>query len=661
MRGFISVFICISFGFMAFSQDAQEEELLSDLNLEDLLNIEVTVASKSEEKIADAPSSVTVYSRVEIQNMGIHTLDEFLNFIPGFQASRDVEDSQTSAVYSRNLSSGNLSYHVLILENGVRLNDPHTGGGTFFSRYLSLDNIKQIEVIRGPGSALYGSNAFLGVINIVTVDEENDVKFSAGSLSSRRISANFAKDLDNWRVSAFVNAFRDDGEEYQSLPNRRELFPFDGTNFQKLPKDPREGFEAQAQVRFRSLELTGRFRETNFKDFFQFGGFAEGINRYENTHSYLGLRYEAVATGRNKLHLSGAWVHGTNDGLALLVPRNDVFPYGDFIGGPIQEYTGKNISIDHQFSINPANEFRVGATYREARNDRADSLFNYIPGPVSTFLGEPTVVSEFNDSSVTRKVVGVYIQDQHKFGQSLKAVVGVRYDDYNDFGNSTNPRAALIYSTPINAKFKVMYGQAFRAPSLNELYNRNNPLTVGNPNLKPEKVETIEGAYVQIHRAFQSTITYFNNKITDVIGLGPTPAGPRLYINGAELDIKGLEFELQAAISEHVLLRATYSKILDGEINNTPNEFGSFLLNFNFPKVNFNINGIFRDNLQIWPSQGAYWVGNAKLRLELAPRISIFATALNLFDEDYRTTSASHPSGIPERGAVYHIGASWQR
>lgn len=639
---------------------AQEEKEIafSDLNLEELLNIEVTVASKIEERTIDAPSSVTVFSRTEIQNMGIRTLDQLLNYVPGFQMTRDQTNSQEAAVVSRNVSSGQLSYHVLVLENGVRLNDSHAGGASLFTRLMALDNIKQVEVIRGPGSALYGSNAFLGVVNIVTVDDLNDAKIGVGNHQNKYASINFSKTVEAWQLSAFVSAFADDGDFYPEI-QREGLDGFSGV------KDPREGFDIQMRAKRSNFSITARHRERRFEDFYQFGQVGPGVNRDKNSHSYVAFEYLAFEDNKQQLSFNGAWIEGRQSARALLALSDpDTFSEGDFIGGPDQVHQVRNISGEYRYVPNDRFRYDFGFTYREAENDQADSFFNYLL-PTGEYLGYVQPVAPYNRTDVTREVVGIYGQTQFKSGP-WRMIMGIRYDHYNDFGDTLNPRGALIYTTGFDAKFKLMYGEAFRAPTLNELYNLNNPVALGNENLDPEDVTNYEFAWIQELPGFQSTLTYFHSDISDLIVLR-VPADPEpgqegipQYINAEDLVVEGLEFELQAALSSGVILRATYTDIFNGKEPNTPNAFGSVILNVATGDFNINFNAIYRDTIALLPRQDAYWLANAKLQYNLMPTFGIFATAENLFDEDYAVFTQTILQGVPGRGRFFSVGASWQ-
>ena len=149
-----------------------------NLSLEDLMQIKITSSTLTEKNLRTAPSSVTVFSHDQIKAMGIDYLDDLLNFVPGFQAFRQADSGGEYYHSSRGIRSGTSSREVLILIDGNRVNAEYAGGSVHM---ISLGNIEKVEIIRGPGSAIYGSNAFVGVINITTSSGKNMLSQTLGS------------------------------------------------------------------------------------------------------------------------------------------------------------------------------------------------------------------------------------------------------------------------------------------------------------------------------------------------------------------------------------------------------------------------------------------------------------------------------------------------
>lgn len=167
--------------------NAQAAEDIFSLSLQELSQIKITIATRAEETFIDAPSSVTVITRQEIKQLGVRTLIELLNYVPGFQSYMSPQESNTGLIMARGLSK-TYGEHLLFMIDGHRINDEYTAGLTYINRLMSLYNVKQVEFIRGPGSALYGSNAFSGVINIITEKQKN-AAVTVGSNNARGATA----------------------------------------------------------------------------------------------------------------------------------------------------------------------------------------------------------------------------------------------------------------------------------------------------------------------------------------------------------------------------------------------------------------------------------------------------------------------------------------
>ncbi|MBU4328708.1 MAG: TonB-dependent receptor plug domain-containing protein, partial [Proteobacteria bacterium] len=152
------------------TEDVQDNPFA--MSLEQLMQVEITGATRTEKSLKNVPAAVTVFTREEISRLGMDYLHELLNLVPGYQSQRHSDMSTGSNYSSRGRRQGANSREVLLLLDGRPMNDPRTGGPISGKR-VPLGKIDRVEIIRGPGSAIYGSNAFTGVINIITVKNEN--------------------------------------------------------------------------------------------------------------------------------------------------------------------------------------------------------------------------------------------------------------------------------------------------------------------------------------------------------------------------------------------------------------------------------------------------------------------------------------------------------
>ncbi len=275
-------------------------------------------------------------------------------------------------------------------------------------------------------------------------------------------------------------------------------------------------------------------------------------------------------------------------------------------------------------------------------------------------LDDPANAFNITDA---RHIWGLYAQDKLTVNERLQLTVGLRLDHYDDFGSSLNPRIAAAYRAPFEGRFKLRYGEAFRAPNYLELYDMNNPVDFGNSDLDAEKVRTFEAAYAQSARTFQGTATYFHNTISNLIVFGSpvehprNPFGAPGFENSAdEAVIDGLEFEFTAAPSKALKLNGTWTHFFQDDLQVSP-DFGSWIVTYARRPWTINLNGIYRAKMKALPDQAAYVLLSAHIQWQLQPGLSLQATITNLTDTDYKTiTNVPIAGGLPNRGRTFHVG-----
>jgi iron complex outermembrane receptor protein len=274
--------------------------------------------------------------------------------------------------------------------------------------------------------------------------------------------------------------------------------------------------------------------------------------------------------------------------------------------------------------------FSFGASYEE-RGVTDNAAISRVDNVITFTRNELGITS-----NVIRDVVAFYLQDQMKFGENLKLTLGLRYDDYSDFGDTVNPRGALIYSTPFKGKFKLMYGQAFRAPSNSELFTINSLAAWGNTDLQPEQVKTFEVAYNQSFQKINFTMTYFDNTFTDniITTANPNPPPDVIFVNQeGETESSGIELEFTASPVKGFFIRGSYTAS-DNNDEWSPENYGSLILNYNTEKWNFNVNGTWHDEVDKVPGQGNVSILNSSFKFNIFEKTNLQLTAINLTDEN---------------------------
>ena len=198
--------ILVSLLLLATPLYAQEnmEDLLS-MSLEELLQIKVTGSTLTAENIKTVPSAVTVFSHEEIKRMGMDTLDELMNLVPGFQSYRSSFSSMLYPFSSRGRRIALPASEILIMVDGQRLDEPRTSGSAVIVPKFPLMNIERVEFIRGPGAAVYGSNAMMGVVNIITRSNNNELSASYGSFNRRQMYLQSSAQINDVMVDTFAH------------------------------------------------------------------------------------------------------------------------------------------------------------------------------------------------------------------------------------------------------------------------------------------------------------------------------------------------------------------------------------------------------------------------------------------------------------------------
>lgn len=634
---------------------AQED--LFDLNLEELVGTKVTIASRQSEISATAPSSVTVFTRDEIQAMGITHLESLMAYIPGFQAFRDVESGAQHSTHARGRRDVN-SRGILFLINGVRINDALTGGASAFQRLLTVENIKQVEIIRGPGSALYGANAYMGAINLVTEKSTRQLKVAGGELSSTDATLNWHFDRGLWDFSLFARHFRDKGETYEDI--------YDQFGLQTSTQDPTKGQDLMLEGSRGAFNFAFRHGKRRIDDFYSFGLIGDGINRQKSEWNALQMSWQKQFRDWD-FQWRGGYAITDWDPLALLAPKGvGPFIFEDFIGQPLVQHNAFSLNIDATRKLSEKHRLDFGVERQTNRLPTVIGIANYHL-VTAEYYGEQTRQETYL-SKTKQNNYGVYAQSTYDLNDRLTSTLGMRFDDYDQFGGTLSPRAALVYQTQDNGSVKLMYGEAFRAPTLGELYIFISPVDIGNPDLEPEKVKTLELAFIHMFSHFQVGATLFHNDLDGVILSMPSEAhgGRLLGENSGGPIMKGIELEANGSPAQGWHLRGNFTYI-DGATRFTPEVFGGLIITKTSQNWTYNLNGTYHGAMVDFPEQDAYVLLNGKVEYGARKHLSLFLSGENLTDTNYSTPALAGLAPppiverqVPNRGRRLLAGISYR-
>jgi len=648
---------------------ASAEGELALFELEEQLSqyaTKIVTASRSEEQSGESPAVVTVLTHLEISRLGATTLEELLNYVPGFQVTRDVEQGNAFRIGVRGRAKFNSEY-VLVLLNGQRLNDIYTGGITLLNRYVTVDNIKQIEVIRGPGSALYGSGAFLGVINIVTfAQDKNEVALHLGTQSSQTVRMSLSQELGPVSIYAFARYYSDEGFQYRGV---RDLYGQEGDT-----KDPVKTFDFLGSLRWKGLAIHIRHSERAEEDFLTFGTLQQHSSSELQRQTSIGASFDHELHRKVRLGLQGGVLFDRWRGITTTIPEGTElspgmpFPRTQRIG-PHLDSVQVNLSTTVRITPIQSNELIIGASYDHLNVTDAIYLTNQNPftGQFTPNIGEYSGEASFNDPH-QRNIGSLFVQDRQRIGRWFQITGGLRLDYYDDFGLAVSPRAAIVATTPIKSSFKLIYGKAFRAPSFLEFYDKNNPVDFGNPALRPEDIHTIEVSASQDHRYFFVSANYYHNITLNIIDYAPprvdplNPYNAPTFANSPDaLSTDGLEVDLSVKplqrATHQLFLRGTLSHLIRAVDAPMPSLFGSFEVNYKVWKLMFDVNGVVRQNFARLPDQPTYVILNAHVTFDVTSRVKLQLLGKNLLHDQYRTlTLPLGTAGVPNRGFTFQGG-----
>jgi outer membrane receptor for ferrienterochelin and colicins len=523
---------------------------LTELSIEELMQVTIETASKYEQKISEAPSSISIITASDIEKYGYRTLADILRSVRGFYSTYD-RNYQYLGIrgFAR---PGDYNSRVLLLLDGVRLNDSIYNTAAIGTEFiLDLDLIDRIEIVRGPGSSLYGSNAFFAVINVITKKGERlkgfEVSGDAGSFETYKGRMSYGnkvkENIDMLFSSTYYDSRGDDKlyyKEYDSPDtNNGVAEDSDIDRFQSFfGKVTYNDFTLEgAYVKRKKLIPTACFETV----------FDSNLTNTIDQSAFIDLKYSHAFPGNWDVLARITYAQYNYDG-------NYEYDYSE--EGDTEPYIVSNKDYSDASWI--GGEFQISKTFwgnhRLIAGVEYRDLFRQDQG---NYDEEVYLDSEEDSTSW-----GGFIQDEFTIFSNLILNAGVRHDHYSTFGGTTNPRLSLIYHPFEQTVFKVLYGKAFRAPTAYELfyhdgYMRQKP----NPDLDPETIDTYELVVEQqLGENIRATISGYYYKIKDLISL-VEDAGDGLltFENLQEVEAKGIEVELETYLKNGIQGRVSYA------------------------------------------------------------------------------------------------------
>jgi outer membrane receptor for ferrienterochelin and colicins len=518
---------------------AQKKPSTQELSLDSLLSIKISTAAKYSQTLSEAPASVTIITSDDIKRYGYRTLEEVLTTITGFYTSYDRNYSYLGVRgFSRPTDYNN---RILLLINGHTTNDNFYGSAAINPDLgINMNTINRIEIVRGPGSALYGTGAMFAVINIIT-KKGNDIEgiktsFEHGDFGRNQAAVVIGTEFKNGVDVSFSGLIGDiKGHDLYYKEYDKPLVS-DGIS-ENL--DWEKYYAVHSTLSYSNFALFGRI--TSRKKGIPTGAFEETFNDSRamtlDEYSSVELKYE------NDI--------GIDKNISIRGYYDRYYYTGNY---PAQTFTqdatnGKGIGgeLRFRYDFTSNNRFIAGVEYR----NNFHSTYQY--------WSRDTV---FYDADFPYSIFSLYLQDEFQVTENLMVTLGARRDAYSTIANPITPRCALVYYPLKNSTMKLLYGEAFRAPNMYELHYFD--LIGGqkvSSNLQSEKIQTAELIWEQrISDVLFGNVSFYRYDMKNLIDIIIDPSDSLLqYQNVSRVRTMGFEASLKAQLEMGLMGYANYS------------------------------------------------------------------------------------------------------
>ncbi len=519
------------------------------LSLEDLLSAKVYSASKYQQKQAEAPSSISVITAEDIRHYGYRTLQDALQSVTGLYVKDHL--TYTTLGVRGFAPTGDANGRILFQVNGHALNNNIDDSAPIGNDFpIDMDLVERIEIVRGPSSSLYGADAFMGVVNVITRTGKSQgevVSGEAGSLGTYKQTAIYG--LNRGVTHAMFSASYWDTAAPSTLDNIENPSGHIGEHDQTR--------RAMALVSSHGFTLQGvaSSAENKTPSSAQWCGSCHQTDTHAtNFYGYADVQYDHRLWKGTQLTARTYYdkyeSHGTvNDlrGCSETKCHGTLYDYDSAHG----DRAGAELKLTRVFF--DKHRITVGSEYRDNFHQAQQ---NYIVDNI------PVTSTTFVNYNRTSAIWGIYAAGEFHLLPKVILNLGVRNDRYNYlFGSKTSPRAALIYSPRQSTTLKFLYGTAFRVPSFSELYYEG-MASVAAPNLRPETTRTFEGDWEQQlgRRVTLSAAGFYNNigsyiqeQTMEVKNIDQTT------FSNTKATAKGGELELKDVFSSGVEGRLSYT------------------------------------------------------------------------------------------------------
>jgi outer membrane receptor protein involved in Fe transport len=644
------------------------------LSMEELLSLKIKISTHSDQTLSRAPSVVSVITEADIKATGATNLRDILQSVPGIYVRANLFGFRPQITFR-----GAAPTQTLLMVDGTPMRDLVWNSGIFW-RGLPTSMIDRIEIIRGPGSALFGSDASAGVINIITKVaqhiEGSEVGLRAGSFNTQSAWIQHGAYWNGFDINFTAELARTDGHRpYIAKDGQTQADQDFGTSISHAPNHARYGWDnadfrvAIAKENWRLIADYGGHK--NIEIGLTGAGVLDPHTEGDASRTNVGLFYhnETFSHGWGlhaelRFHLIN---YSSGDGFQER-PAGYTDATGTYPAGQINQMRaserGFNFEASGLYTGIRGHAIRVGGGHHIKDLYSVDQFTNFGTGPDGIQLPAASPLVDLSNTAYaftpqkTRQVTHLFVQDIWTLSPELELTAGARYDHYSDFGGTFNPRLAWVWQSTDRLTTKLMYGQAFRAPSYLELYAPT-AATKPNPKLTPEESTTWDLSMTYLtSKDLKLGLTLYQFEQSDLIAEDANT----MYQNIGNRTSHGLELEAQWQASKSLRISGNLSQIRENDSTfprSLPKQKAYLRTDWSFQpawNLNFQANWIGerkRAAHDIYRAPlNAYTLVDTTLRYSPRSNWAFSASVRNLFDADareYSSTSLAENLPLPER------------
>lgn len=564
----------------------------------------IVTATRTAQTVDDSLASVTVITAKQIAQKQVNDLRELLTSISGIDMTNNGGMGKATSMFMRGTSSS----HVLVMIDGIKIGSATSGNVAF--QHIPVNQIERIEIVRGPRSSLYGSEAVGGVIQIFTkkgqTQEQANLEIGYGSFVTNKIAAGVSGKYGNTTYSINANHIKTNGFNAKDDTETDN----DGYNNDSVTFNISHEISKTSSLQFNSMRASGH---TEFDGFY---------NNNDYVQQTTGLQYTLAPLTNWNMKFS------------VSESRDESDNFSDLTFQTRYNTTRNNYSWQNDISIGTKQILTLGADYQ---NDKVESTTAY------------------NETS--RNNIAGFIQHQWN-GENNDLQLALRNDDNEAFGTHTTGNIAWGHNFANKIRLITSYGTAFNAPTFNDLYWPDTGFGGGDPNLKPEESETAEIELRKVHSWGKASVSIYNTKINNLISGWPPANVNKAEIKGVEIrlntNIAGWDTQAEISLldprdkdTDKILARRTQQS-LRLDMDKTSGKWSTGLTfigqgyRFNEAANTTRISG--------------YGIVNLRASYAVSEKMTIKWKIENIFDKEYETVKDYNNAGISGFISIHYQG-----